>query len=313
MLVNKKGNKETWFSSRLEHLINKEWKMGLHMTPALLQKLSKKLSIRWDDEKVKIKGFTKKFGNIAFVGFKKFEGKSMKAKRRKLFWKKIFWAEDVITRWIKRDTDITVNMPPSAIFEKNDADRLLQEYQIADEFLRDMPVDVEIDKKKRKKKRKFKKNKNEEIKYFDREYDQSDLVKDQIKHVKRYKKWLDQMRRRKRCILHFKNTESNYFITLTDMKYKVMGSYATGRMASSHNKKRKLSPLLVYSIMEKVYMLLKEYNIKHLILLLKSNITRHVYNSLWSLKKNGFIIDYMIFAKPIPHHDGQRKKKERRV
>ena len=130
---------------------------------------------------------------------------------------------------------------------------------------------------------------------------------------RRYRRSLERLASKRRCILHYKSTNSNYFITMTDMSYNVIGSFTTGRITSSNMKKRKTSPLLIYPLMNKIIKLLEKHRLRHVCLHFKSNITRNVYNSLNVLKRRRYKIDYIAFLRPIPHHFGQRKKKPRRI
>ena len=200
---------------------------------------------------------------------------------------KIFWAEDFLESVSSVDDSVRQVLPFTNY--KNDVDYRINNY-------------------------------NKSLKEFMPEIKQIDYLKSTDKlhnveamYARRYLRSLERLASRRKCILHYKSTNSNYFITLTDMSYNVIGSFTTGRLTSSNMKKRKISPLLIYPLMNKIVKLLEKHRIRHICLHFKSNINRYVYNSLNVLKRRRYKIDYIAFLRPIPHHFGQRKKKPRRI
>jgi len=97
------------------------------------------------------------------------------------------------------------------------------------------------------------------------------------------------------------------------MKGKVIVYMSAGQVSDSFNIKKKRSYFLVNYMMSSIIYKLKENHIKKIRLILKSNISRHMYKVVQILKSNGFFFDCIKFLKPLPHHFGQRRKKLRRL
>jgi len=118
----------------------------------------------------------------------------------------------------------------------------------------------------------------------------------------------------KKCLLFFKNTLTNRFITLTDLDGNVLISSTSGKVSYENNKKRKLSDLLIPFMMKPVVEFLKENHIKTIkYFIIKNELLPHVKKIIAFLERGNFYIEYMSVLKAIPHHYGQRKQKAKRL
>lgn len=115
------------------------------------------------------------------------------------------------------------------------------------------------------------------------------------------------------CIISVKHTFSNFFIVITDIKGKVIGYCSSGQVCDSNNIKRKKSYFLVNPMMNRLVPKLRKLNIKNVRIRIKSNITHHMRKVVQFLQNGGFKIQHIRFAKPIPHHFGQRRRKLKRL
>jgi len=115
------------------------------------------------------------------------------------------------------------------------------------------------------------------------------------------------------CIINIKHTVSNFFIVITDLDGKVIGYCSAGQVSDSNNVKKKRSFFLVNPMMNRLVLKLRKLNIKHIRVRIRSNVTHHTRKILEFLKNGGFRIQHIVFAKPIPHHFGQRRRKLKRL
>lgn len=114
--------------------------------------------------------------------------------------------------------------------------------------------------------------------------------------------------------LKVRMVNSNFFITLTDNKDKVIISRSTGQVSNNRKKKVKLSPLLVTKMMFKILNKLKILKIKYMYIYINTKINIHIKNVVKILKDFKYVkILKFFFSKPIAHHRGLRKPKLRRL
>jgi len=63
-------------------------------------------------------------------------------------------------------------------------------------------------------------------------------------------------------------------------------------------------------MMKNIVNKIKSLRVKTLRVILKSNVNKHVHQAMRYINRFRFKIEHVAFLKPIPHHDGQRKKKK---
>jgi len=117
----------------------------------------------------------------------------------------------------------------------------------------------------------------------------------------------------KAAILHFKNSYSNYFITLTDLSFNVIYSCSSGLISYSNNKKQKISSVVCYPMFYRILNVLKKFRIKKLLFVIKGSFDKFFYNAFFFFKEHFYRIGTLSVIKSLPHHLGQRKCKARRI
>lgn len=107
---------------------------------------------------------------------------------------------------------------------------------------------------------------------------------------------------------------TNFFITLTDPKDRVIVSKSTGQVSGSRKKKVKLSPYLATRMTYGILTKLRKLKIRSLFFFVNTKINRHIHNVMKVLKRFRYTkVLRVIFSKPIAHHIGLRKPKLKRL
>jgi ribosomal protein S11 len=132
-------------------------------------------------------------------------------------------------------------------------------------------------------------------------------------NLKRIKKYKRLYRRKRTAILHFKSFYSNYYITLTDLSYKVIFSCSAGSVSLTNNKKTKTSTVVCTPMFFKILAYLKMNRIKNLKFEVKNGLDKYFFNAFEFFRKRRFKIKTISFVLRAAHHLGQRKNKPRRV
>lgn len=115
------------------------------------------------------------------------------------------------------------------------------------------------------------------------------------------------------CVLYLRLTRTNVFLTFTDLKKHVVRCVTSGSAGFIGNKRQKKNAYVLGPILLKLYPFFKFYNIKSVILVLKSNF---VYSYLFYLFKElsfrGIKIIRLIDRITKPHNGMKKKKKKRK-
>ena len=140
------------------------------------------------------------------------------------------------------------------------------------------------------------------------------------KRKKKFKFFLNKLRKlktrykkTKTAILHFRSYDSNYYITLTDLSYKVIYSCSAGMVSTSNNKKTKTSTVVCIPMFFKLLTILKAYGIKNLKFELKSGMDKYFRSAFDFFVKKQMQVKTISLVSRDPHHLGQRTNKPRRV
>lgn len=112
--------------------------------------------------------------------------------------------------------------------------------------------------------------------------------------------------------IYLRKTWSNIFLTLTDIKNKVIICKTSGTSKVSDNKRRKKVSQAIEKIMIYIKYYLTLYKIKNISIILKMRVKSHLYVLIKRLKYYNINIINIISKKNIPHN-GIRKKKIRRI
>ena len=113
--------------------------------------------------------------------------------------------------------------------------------------------------------------------------------------------------------IYLKKTWSNIYLTLTDLKNKVIICKTSGNSKISDSKRRKKIAMAIETIMKYLYnetMVL--FNIRNIIIILNMKVRSHLYTLIKRLRYYKINIISIISRKKIAHN-GIRKKKLRRV
>lgn len=115
-----------------------------------------------------------------------------------------------------------------------------------------------------------------------------------------------------KALLVYKKKHSNLFLTLMDLKKKVIVCKTSGIVKVGDKKKQKISPQSIELIVNKLISYLQLYAITTVIVLLKVKPTVHVFNLVRELTRNGIKIESFIDKKR-KAHNGQRGRNLRRI
>jgi len=140
-----------------------------------------------------------------------------------------------------------------------------------------------------------------------------DNIIENINNNYKFLKVSKMLKKYKYYILTIKTFYSNFYITLSTNKNKLILTYSTGQFVKSNMKKKKLSLLTVLKMLRKVIKYLKKKKVKYICVHLRTHINNFIFNIFHVLNLNKIKFIYLLFNKPIPHHFGQRKKKTRRL
>ena len=113
--------------------------------------------------------------------------------------------------------------------------------------------------------------------------------------------------------IYLRKTWSNIFLTLTDLKNRVIICKTSGNCKVSNSKRRKKIAMAIEKIIKHLYdesLLL--FNIKNIEIILKMRVRSHLYTLIKRLKYYKINIISIISRKKIAHN-GIRKKKIRRL
>lgn len=113
--------------------------------------------------------------------------------------------------------------------------------------------------------------------------------------------------------IYLRKTWSNIFITLCDLKNKVIICKTSGNSKISDSKRRKKIAMAIETIMKYLYnetILL--FNIRNIEIILKMRVRSHLYTLIKRLKYYKINIISIISKKKVAHN-GIRKKKLRRI
>lgn len=115
----------------------------------------------------------------------------------------------------------------------------------------------------------------------------------------------------KACI-HLSKTHSNVFLTLTDLRNKVVKCKTSGNSGITGSKRRKKVPLAIESIVQALLPTLTLYNILYIKIILKMRISSYYYTLLKELQYHGISIIGVVLRRKIAFN-GVRGRKLRRV
>lgn len=113
--------------------------------------------------------------------------------------------------------------------------------------------------------------------------------------------------------IYLRKTWSNIFLTLTDLKNKVVICKTSGNCKISDSKRRKKIAMAIETIMKYLYdESISLFNIKNIEIILKMKVRSHLYTLIKRLKYYKINILSIISKKKMAHN-GIRKRKLRRI
>jgi ribosomal protein S11 len=101
--------------------------------------------------------------------------------------------------------------------------------------------------------------------------------------------------------IFFKKSHSNFYLTLTDLKYKVIMCYSAGSVVLG-NRKKVLSKFSIDTLIQKMLPYFRLYKITYFDIIIKSLAPGHIYTLANILKAKGFSIISIKDRVPIPHN-----------
>jgi ribosomal protein S11 len=114
------------------------------------------------------------------------------------------------------------------------------------------------------------------------------------------------------AILIYKRTHSNIFITLLDNNKKVVICKSSGIVKVGDNKKQKVATQAIEQIADSLIKIFNFYKIVLVEILLKSNISLHIFSLVRLLLLKGIVIKSFLDIKRFAHN-GMRGRNPRRV
>jgi ribosomal protein S11 len=117
--------------------------------------------------------------------------------------------------------------------------------------------------------------------------------------------------KKRRGNLYLSRSRTNYFITFTDLKKRVVKSFSTGSVALGP-KRKAMSPYTVEKVMRKLIFFIKMYEIKRFYLIIKIISPGHIFAILKELKKHNIVIIRMFNRLPLPHNGVRAQKMPRK-
>jgi ribosomal protein S11 len=107
--------------------------------------------------------------------------------------------------------------------------------------------------------------------------------------------------------IFFKKSHSNFYLTFTDLKYKVIMSYSAGSVILGTRRKI-LSKYSMETLVQKMLPYFHLYKIVAFVIIVKSLSAGHIYTLSNALKTYGFSVISVKDRVPIPHNGirGQR-------
>ena len=136
------------------------------------------------------------------------------------------------------------------------------------------------------------------------------LVKDILKY--NMKKSFNNKIYKNLAILMINRSHSNIFITLTDLKKKVIICKSSGGCSVSNFKKHKKSPQIIENIIESLSFYFELYKIKNFYIILKVRFSSHIVILVKELTDRGYNIKRYFNQIKIAHN-GTRGRKPRRI
>jgi ribosomal protein S11 len=114
-------------------------------------------------------------------------------------------------------------------------------------------------------------------------------------------------RKDKKGKIFLKRSRSNYFITMTDIKGRVIRSYTTGSVVFG-SKRKCLSPYAIEGVFNKLVIFIKLYNLKKFDVIIKVLSPGHLYSLLKEMKKHNLIVIALLNRLPLPHNGVRGQK-----
>ena len=96
------------------------------------------------------------------------------------------------------------------------------------------------------------------------------------------------------CRLYLKKTHSNIFLTLTDLRGRVVKCATSGSAGLGHSKRRKKAPQSIEKIMLSLKFYFDLYKIKGILLYFSAKTSKIFYTLLKEIQYNGLYIRYII-------------------
>jgi len=118
--------------------------------------------------------------------------------------------------------------------------------------------------------------------------------------------------RKKSAFLVLNRSFSNIFITLLDLKKKVVICKTSGSCNVGNSKKQKKSSQAIESIVKELSVFFELYQIKNFFIILKVKTSSHLVFLIKELINRGYVINSFVNRKKVPHN-GMRGRKQRRI
>lgn len=103
------------------------------------------------------------------------------------------------------------------------------------------------------------------------------------------------------CRIYLKKSHSNIFITMTDLRDKVIICKTSGSSGVTGNKRRKKVPQVIELIFKEVLKYLQHYKIFHIDLVLKMRVNVYYYILMKELSYYGISVVGFTVRRKVPH------------
>lgn len=112
--------------------------------------------------------------------------------------------------------------------------------------------------------------------------------------------------------LFLRKSFTNIFLTLTDLRERVIYTLSGGMCALKNNKREKLAPFIVEVMTKKILEILNKFKIRNIEIIVRSFFRVHLRVLVYQLVRNNFIINVIKDRRIVPHNGVRGRALKRR-
>jgi len=112
--------------------------------------------------------------------------------------------------------------------------------------------------------------------------------------------------------LHFRKSFTNIFLTLTDLRNKVIYALSAGQCAQNNNRRQKTAPFVMEAMTNKINKVLRNFRITSLEIIVKSTLRVHIRILVHRLGLANYIISAILDRRLVAHNGVRSRAPKRR-